>query len=309
MAAEALRMSSEHTPTSLFNKPSHPARYPGRYDERDKEAKEITGNTEHWEGVRFDWQRGLSGAFSTTHLISMNGSEQASGAYSYNTTYSTPKLHLIGRYDGEGRTIGRVIYSPTNKITTVVQSQVTLEPAQTSFTLEADYKGEDSHSQVKLENKGVLVLSYMQSIYDTATTSLAAGAELLHLPAQGTLLNAALRVTTEPKDKSNHWIFGATFNTAGQATVNATRRLSEKVELSTEYMRMPTPDGSTQDTWAAGGLFTFRNSRIKARWDNMWRTGAIIEETVASFMRLSLSAELDHTEQKYKFGFGISLAL
>lgn len=280
-------------------------RYPGRYEDRDREAKDITGTNEFFEGMRFDCQRMVSPNFSVTHILSMGGSE-ASGSYAFNTNYGNEKVAAIGRYDGEGRVIGRLQYSPFSYFTATAQAQVALEPAQSNLTVEADYKGDDSHTQVKLENKGVLVLTYMQSLFK----SFAAGAELVHIPSQGTLLNISGRYATPVADgeKPDSIVVG-TLSTIGAASLSYTRHIGKKTDLSTEYSIATTPDGKWQDGWAAGCQYNFRTSRLKVRVDNLSHVGVIIEESIAPFMRLSFSGDLDHKEEKYKFGIGLSLML
>jgi mitochondrial import receptor subunit TOM40 len=298
---------SEARPKSIFAAIKSNLTYPGKYEDKDREAKEITGNNELFEGMRFDCQRMVSNNFSVTHILSMGGSE-GNGAYTFNTNYGTNKVSAIGRYDGEGRVIGRLQYSPYPYFTATAQSQVSLEPAQSNLTVEADYKGEDSHTQVKLENKGVLVLTYMQSL----SKRFAAGAELVHVPTQGTFLSLSGRYTTPVavEDEKPSSIFVGTFlSSVNTASFSYTRHIGKKTDLSTEYSIASTPDGKFQDGWAAGAQWTFRSSRIKARVDHMHHVGVMVEENIAPFMRLSFAADLDHKEEKYKFGLGFSLIL
>jgi len=245
----------------------------------------------------------ISPQFSVTHILSM-GSSEANGAYTFNTNYGTNKVSAIGRYDGEGRVIGRLQYMPTPNFTATAQSQVSLEPAQSNLTVEADYRGEDSHTQLKLENKGVLVLTYMQSLLK----GFAAGAELVHVPSQGTLLNVSGRYTSSDEERPGSIIVG-TLSTIGAVSFSYTRHIDKKTDLSTEYSMATTPDGKYQDGWAAGCQWTFRSSRIKARVDNLQHVGIILEENIGPAMRLSFAGDLDHKEEKYKFGVGFSLIL
>jgi len=297
---------SETRPRSIFAAIKSSLPYPGKYEDKDKDAKDITGTNEFFEGMRFDCQRMMNNNFSVTHILSMGGSE-TNGAYTFNTNYGTNKGSAIGRYDGEGRVIGRLQYSPYPHFTATAQSQVSLEPAQSNLTVEADYKGEDSHTQVKLENKGVLVLTYMQSLLK----SFAAGAELVHVPTQGTLLNISGRYATPPApgEEKHDSIFVGTMSTMGAATLSYTRHIGRKTDFSTEYSLASTPDGKYQDTWAAGAQWTFRNSRLKARVDSMQHVGVIVEENIHPSMRLTFSADLDHKEEKYKFGMGFSMVM
>jgi len=151
----------------------------------------------------------------------------------------------------------------------------------------------------------VLMLAYMQSV----SQQLACGTELVHIPTQGTLMSISGRYTSSirgPEDKPN-WIGVATLNTLGMLTASYSRHVGKKTDLSTEYSVAQTPDGTFQDMWAAGCQWTFRTSRIKARVDNQLHVGAVVEENITPFMRLSFVGDLDHKEQKYKFGVGLSL--
>jgi len=280
-------------------------RYPGKYEDREKDAKEVTGTSELFEGMRFDCQRQLSGNFAVTNVISMGSPESTNGAYTFNTNYVSKKVQAIGRYDGEGRVIGRIQYAPTDSIAAIAQSQVSLEPAQSNLSLEAEYRGDDSHTTVKLENKGVFTLTYMQSLFQRVS----AGAELVHVPAQGTALSLSGRWTAPiiGAEERPKWISVLTYNTFGGLSASYSRRVGKRTDLSTEYSLLQTPDGSFQDMWAAGCVWNLRNTRIKARVDNQWHVGVVIEENITSYMRISVAADVDHKEQKYKFGLGMSL--
>lgn len=286
---------------------SSTSEYPGKFEDRDREAKEITGTQEFFDGMRFDCQRGLSNNFSIAHIISM-GSSEANGTYTFNANYATQKFNALGRYDGEGRVTGRVTYSPSSRFVATAQSSIALEPAASNLSLEMDYKGEDSHTSMKAENKGVLILSYMQGIYRT----LSAGTELLHIPGQGTLLSATGRYTW-PASKSPEEpvknIANISLSTMRMVSASYTRRAGKKAEFATEVQGMVGQDGVLNTIWTAGFLYSFRNSRVKGRVDSQGRVGASVEEHITPFMRVCLVGDLDHREQKYKLGLGFSLML
>lgn len=54
-------------------------------------------------------------------------------------------------------------------------------------------------------------------------------------------------------------------------------------------------------------LYSFVNGRIKARVDSHARVGVFIEEGVSQNMSAFICGDLDHLQNKYKFGFGITL--
>jgi len=280
--------------------------YPGKFDDKDREAKEITGTTEFFEGMRIECQRYLSNNFSVAHLINMGGPE-ANGTYSFNTNYSTNTVSAVGRYDGDGRVVGRMLYLPTPNITLTAQSQVSLEPAQSILEADFEYKGKDSHSLVKLESKGIFTLSYMQSI----AAGLAFGTELLHMPTQGTMLTVGGRYisSTNIDDNKPTHISALSMTSAGMLTACHTRRFGKKTEYATEYQIAQTAEGTWQDMWTAGCQWNFRASRLKARLDSLGRVGAMLEEHITPYMRMTFIGDLDHKEQKYKFGIGFSLVL
>lgn len=85
-------------------------------------------------------------------------------------------------------------------------------------------------------------------------------------------------------------------------------RVGKKTELSTEYSLCSTPDG-VMDTFALGACWTFRQSRVKARADSSGKVFCLVEETVHPNMHASVSAELDHYEERYKIGIGMSVGL
>jgi mitochondrial import receptor subunit TOM40 len=269
---------------------------PGKFEDISKETKDITGTQEFFDGMRFELQRGLSSNFTVAHLISM-GSSDTNGSYTFHTTYQTNKALALGRFDSEGRVIGRVQFTPTQRFTATVQSQVSLDPPQSHVSGELDYKGNDFYGQARVENKGGLSLSYLQSV----TNNVSVGGELVHVPSQGTVLALGARLN-QPK-----WILSGMVNTMSQGTLGFTWKTGKKADFATELAMSRNPqDDSLQSLWSGGFIYTFRTSRFKATVNSDLRVGACLDELLNDYMKVSLVGDLDHREQKYKLGFGLS---
>jgi len=43
--------------------------------------------------------------------------------------------------------------------------------------------------------------------------------------------------------------------------------------------------------------------------DSNWKVSSLYEEALDNFTKFTLSAELDHYQKKYRFGFGVSMVV
>lgn len=166
---------------------------------------------------------------------------------------------------------------------------------------------------MKLEAPNVVEVTLMQSILRHA----ALGMQLIHVPQPHVAITGISAVArlwggTEilkplTQQRVPRWVFAANSGTMTPLHTTFTWHTPTKADFATELAIQPRQDGSFESVWSAGALYEFNSGRIKARIDSNWRVGVFIEEGVSQNMRAYLCGDLDHYQNKYKFGFGITI--
>jgi len=278
-------------------------RFPGRWEDKDREAKECTNTTDYFEGARFGLHQGFSNTLTTSHQFSLsppgeaqhNDAETPPSSYTFGAIYNfTSKLALTSQVDfGPGRSFSRVFWAPSNRFQFVPAFQS--NGSQATAVLDADYFGDDKSVGLKLDTRGSLAVNYMQTVHK----GWAAGTEFAHFPQQGTTAAAAIKYSSQTRIE-NTPIHSTAVAVSTQGVISASyyRHIGKKFLFSTEY----NSSGQGEDAWAAGFLATFRSSRLRARIDHNYRVSALAEEELMDIGRLGFCADFDYKDEKYKLG-------
>jgi len=287
---------------------------PGKYDEFSKEAQEITTSQEYFDGMKFDFARILSDYFFVQHSLHMGSSEvNGGGTYSFSPTVVSrnKKTTMFGRFDGDGRVLGKIHHQATQNLSFLGQAHVSAEHSMVS--VETTYSGADWTGSVKLEGPSVVEVTMMQSVLPTVGL----GMQLIHVPQPHgaiTGLSAVARVwgaseVVKPltQQKVPRWVVGVNSGSMTPLHATFTWHTPTKADFATEFAVHPRQDGSLESLWCAGAQYEFNSGRIKARVDSNWRVGVFIEEGISPIMRAYLCGDLDHKQNKYKFGVGIAI--
>ncbi|RWW15114.1 hypothetical protein GW17_00021064 [Ensete ventricosum] len=105
---------------------------------------------ELFEGLRFDFTKGLNQRFSLSHSVFMGSMEVPSQAsdtlkvptahYEFGANFLDPKLMLVGRVLTDGRLNARVKCDLTDNLTLKINAQLTNEPHFSQGMFNFDYK-------------------------------------------------------------------------------------------------------------------------------------------------------------------------
>lgn len=267
---------------------------PGAYEEINQEATMIL-RPNLIDGMMFNVNMPLSPAFSLGQTVEM-GSKDRPSSFAFSANYFTNRLVMISRVTpADGRVNGRIFLNHTPALTSKVIADVGTEPDSSKGSWDLDYRGSDSCSNLKLAAGGIVAVSYLQSV--TPTISL--GGEGFYQGKIGfSALTAAAKYSNGVDTAS---ISAATY---GPVIASFMHRVNPKVAFATELFI----DGRTRDSHATFGYrFDLRSASVLGHIDSAGRIAATIEERINPAMTFSLSGELDHQRDDYKFGFGISI--
>jgi hypothetical protein len=207
------------------------------------------------------------------------------------------------------------------------------------MTMETTYAGDSWTGSAKLEGASVVELTMMQSIGSQGSL----GVQVVHIPQPHAAItgsavagrfwskNEILKPLTQ--QKVPRWVVAGQMGTLVPFHASFTWHTQYKADFATELALTMKQDGGLDTVWCAGGilpfsfstspslqspilliidltllaLYSFASGRIKARVDSHARVGVFIEEGVSPNMSAFLCGDLDHYQNKYKFGFGITL--
>ncbi|KAI5353533.1 hypothetical protein L3X38_006427 [Prunus dulcis] len=274
------------------------------YEEINREAL-MSLRPECFEGMRFDFTKGLNQKFSLSHSVLMGPMTVPSQSpetikiptahYEFGANFiDHPKLMLFGRVLTDGRLNARVKYDLTDNLTLKANAQLTNEPNMSHGTASFDYKGSDYRSQIQVGNGALLQASYIQSV----TPHFSLGGEVFWAGQhRKSGIGYAARFNTEKMVATGQ------VASTGMVALSYVQKLSEKVSLASDLMYNHT---SRDVTASVGYDYVLRQSRLRGKIDSNGRTAAFLEERLSMGLKFILSAEMDHKKKDYKFGFGLA---
>jgi len=298
-------------------------RNPGRFEDLNKEARNILEPKDNFDGLRVDWSRNVSQQFQIVHLLGF-GSVMEDPNYGFAVTYARRKGHMLsGRWHpGKGAVQGRIhwplVSSPNwGRVLVKATAMASGKPGMSQLSLETEYRGKDCTAQVKWHTGNIWELGYTQRI--APSLSVAVLGVYDHLPGR-TELSGGLRYERKHKNFDSVWACSVPVPTklqlnpfAGEGNgylvgsctiVGAGRR-----KIWTAEMQFAKPEG--HDRWetafAAGYEYRFISSIVKAKIDSNWRCSCILQETLNPIMSLQFCSDMDYAQDKYRIGLGFSL--
>jgi mitochondrial import receptor subunit TOM40 len=277
---------------------------PVPFEEIQREAL-MSLKPELFEGLRFDFTKGLNQKFSLSHSVFMGSLEvpaQSSETikvptahYEFGANFLDPKLMLIGRVMTDGRLNARVKCDLTENLTLKVNAQLTQEAHYSQGMFNFDYKGSDYRSQFQIGNNAFYGANYIQSV----TPHLSMGTEIFWLGHQRKSgIGFASRYNT---DKMVGTLQVAS---TGIVALSYVQKVSEKVSLASDFMY----NHMSKDVTASFGYdYLLRQCRLRGKIDSNGVVAAYLEERLNMGVNFLLSAEIDHCKKNYKFGFGMTV--
>ncbi|XVE92963.1 hypothetical protein REPUB_Repub01dG0149200 [Reevesia pubescens] len=274
------------------------------FEELHREAL-MSLKPETFEGLRFDFTKGLNQKFSLSHSVFMGPTEIPSQSaetikiptshYEFGANFIDPNLMLIGRVLTDGRLNARVKWDLTDNLTVKSNAQLSNEPHMSHGTFNFDYKGKDYRSQFQMGNASFFGASYIQSV----TPHLSLGGEVFWVGQhRKSGIGYAARYETDKM------IATGQVASTGIVALSYVQRVSEKVSLASDFMY----NYMTRDVTASVGYdYILRQCRLRGKIDSNGCTTAYLEERLNMGLNFILSAEIDHKKKDNKFGFGLTV--
>ncbi|THU54319.1 hypothetical protein C4D60_Mb10t23830 [Musa balbisiana] len=224
------------------------------FEEIQREAL-MSLKPELFEGLRFDFTKGLNQRFSLSHSVFMGSMEVPSQSsdtlkvptahYEFGANFLDPKLMLVGRVLTDGRLNARVKCDLTDNLTMKINAQLTNEPHFSQGMFNFDYKGTDFRSQLQIGNNAFYGGNYIQ----VATGQVAS---------------------------------------TGIIALSYVQKVSEKVSLASDFMY----NHLTQDVTSSFGYdYILRQCRLRGKIDSNGVFAAFLEERLNMGVNFILSAE------------------
>ncbi|KAG6748952.1 hypothetical protein NC652_032142 [Populus alba x Populus x berolinensis] len=295
----AKKINEVHKKVDYLNLPC-----PIPYEELHREAL-MSLKPEYFEGMRFDFTKGLNQKFSLSHSVMMGPMEipsQSSEAikiptahYEFGANFIDQKTMLIGRVLTDGRVNARVKCDLTDDLALKANAQLTNEPHMSHVMLNFDYKGKDYRSQLQLGNGALFGASYIQSV----TPHMSLGAEVFWAGQ-----HRKSGVGYAGRYETDKMVAAGQVASTGLMALSYVQKVSEKVSLATDFMY----NYLSKDVTASVGYdYALRQARLRGKIDSNGCTSAFLEERLNMGLNFVLSAELDHKKKDYKFGFGLTV--
>ncbi|XP_015887058.2 mitochondrial import receptor subunit TOM40-1 [Ziziphus jujuba] len=274
------------------------------YEEIHREA--LTSlKPELFEGMRFDFIKGLNQKFSLSHSLSMGPSEIPSQSsevvkipisnYEFGANFIDPKLMLFGRVATDGRVTARVKCDLTENLALKANAQLVKEPHMSQGMIHFDYQGRDYKTQFQIGNGAYLGANYIQSL----TPHLSLGGEVFWAgQPRRSGVGYAARYNTDKMVATGQ------VASTGLVALTYVQKVCEKVSLATDFMYNYI---TREATTSFGYDYILRQCRLRGKIDSNGVTSAYLEERLSMGLHFILSAELDHKRKDYKFGFGMTV--
>ncbi|KMZ58667.1 Mitochondrial import receptor subunit TOM40 [Zostera marina] len=258
-----------------------------------------------FEGMRFDFTKGLNQNFALCHSVFMGSTEHPSQSgdivkvpssnYEFGANFLDPKLMLVGRLGTDGRLNGRVKCDLTENLILKINASLTNEPHYSQGMFNFDYKGKDFRSQFQIGNNAFYGANYIQSV----SPHLSLGTEIFWLGHQRKSgIGFAARFNTDK------WVGTAQVANTGIVALSYVQKVSEKVSLASDFMYNHM---SGDVTSSFGYDYILRQCRLRGKIDSNGTVAAFLEERLNMGVNFILSAEIDHRKKDYKFGFGMTV--
>ncbi|KAL3517922.1 hypothetical protein ACH5RR_020511 [Cinchona calisaya] len=260
---------------------------------------------ELFEGLRFDFTKGLNQKFALSHSVIMGLAEIPSPVsdnlkvptahYEFGANYLDPKLMLIGRIMTDGRLNARIKCDLSENLILKASAQLTNEPHMSNGMAIFDYKGKDFRSQFQLGSGSLFSASYIQSV----TPNLSLGGEVFWTGQhRKSGIGYAARYNNDKMVATGQVV------STGMVMLSYVQKLSEKVSLASDFMC----NYMSRDVTASFGYdYILRQCRLRGKIDSNGCVGALLEERLNMGVNFILSAEIDHRKKDYKFGFGLTV--
>ncbi|KAG6433509.1 hypothetical protein SASPL_105123 [Salvia splendens] len=272
------------------------------YEEIHREAL-MSLKPELFEGLRFDFTKGLNQSFSLSHSANSSAFSVMMGPtaipaqsaetikiptanYEFGTNFIDPKLMLFGRVMTDGRLNARLKCDLADNLTLKGNAQLTNEPHMSHGMFNFDYKGSDYRTQFQVGNGALLGASYIQSV----TPNLSLGGEVFWAGQhRKSGIGYAARYNTDKMVATGQ------VASTGMVALSYVQKVSDKVSLATDFMYNYM---SGDVTSSVGYDYILRQCRLRGKIDSNGSVSAFLEERLNMGLNFLLSAEVNRSPKK-----------
>jgi mitochondrial import receptor subunit TOM40 len=294
---------------------------PGPFEQASSDARRLVMLDTH-DGFRCDINKQLSPYMAVVHSFWLGTTmipDGRSKTYSFLTQVADETGLLMARVDPErGSVDGRIHKALLGGAAMAkVQLGVSAEGQNDQLLAEIDFGGQTWTGNVKYGSMGgglVYGMNYFQSL----TPSLAVGAEGMYLAANQSLLSnytvkyskAAMHAEEEKVSMDTPSTLVANYN-MGQhmLTMNYKRVITpNRVTVGAELQCAPLV--STESQVSVGAEFKLTRSRMQICVDGSGKIQSTLESKLGAAPgspSLNFSAELDHSKEVMRFGYGLNI--
>eukprot|EP00798_Chlamydomonas_sp_ICE-L_P013142 gene13142-3464_t len=263
---------------------------PCRYEDLQRECM-MALKPDLFEGMRFEITKPVNQHFFLQHSLFMGNMELSTGGkqiikaphgtYDFSANViKSEKFMMLGRINTEGRLSGRLKFDLADWLGFMVM-------------IDTNVKGKDWNSQLKLGNPSFMGINYFQSV----TPNFQAGGELFYLAS-----NLKSGVGMAMRHSSDKHVATAQIATTGILSLQYAHKVNEKITLATDFLLHM---ASREATATMGYDCMLRQCRLRGKVDTNGVVSTFLEERFSPGINFVLSAELDHWNSNYKFGFGV----
>ncbi|KAJ1490545.1 eukaryotic porin/Tom40, partial [Baffinella frigidus] len=259
---------------------------PGKFEDIGSDSRKIF-MLDSFEGMRFEYQRGLSNSFGVSHILHLQPAQDNYGTYDFSANFSQGKHLLLSRTQTNGDVLARYILTATPNLTVQFQSQLTKAPHQSNAILTADYKGGDWFGQLKVGSFAQWGLSYLQSV----TKNLAVGVDLTYLGRPPFNQMPMCISTVAARYSTERMVALAQLTSNARIQAAYVQRVKDNLTFGTEF----TFDlGSRESTCAAGYEYSTPQGSFKTNLSSDGKVTSTFEKQLSEVSAVVLSAEVDH---------------
>lgn len=276
---------------------------PVKYEDLSREVL-MALKPEIFEGLRFEITRPLNQNFFLSHSIFMGNMEIPTGnkqiikcpvgTYEFGANVLQEKFFMLGRITTDARLSGRVKLDLNDWVSLKLHTQLANEPGQSQVMFDTDVKGQDWNAQLKIGNPQFYGLNYFQSL----TQKLSAGGEFFWLASS---LKSGVGFAMRHADDKH--VATMQVATTGIVSMQYAHKVTEKITLATDFLWHW---GSRDASATVGYDCILRQCRLRGKFDTNGVISCYLEERFNPGINFLLSAEVDHWQKNYKFGFGVS---
>eukprot|EP00612_Vaucheria_litorea_P000287 CAMPEP_0171457540 /NCGR_PEP_ID=MMETSP0945-20130129/3584_1 /TAXON_ID=109269 /ORGANISM="Vaucheria litorea, Strain CCMP2940" /LENGTH=310 /DNA_ID=CAMNT_0011983181 /DNA_START=179 /DNA_END=1111 /DNA_ORIENTATION=+ len=276
------------------NKELTETKSPGQFNEQFSRTKHIS-SVETWDGLRIDLNKSLTTTFASSYSLFLGSSVIPGGnAFTFGSMVVEANNKLaMGRISKTGDLDARIHY-PIGPVYGKVNFTVG-QTDQIMGTFEVD--DESSACQVTVGSEG-----FGFNFNQTITPKLSVGMEMQHQHGESPI---SVGLGYSGKDWTANSLYSQTGSPNGMLMLQYSKVVSERTQLATELMMNPV--SPSQSVVNVGAEFNLKQSKLHFGVNGSGVVDSNIEVKIFPTASMTFAGQLNHAEDKHRFGFGLQM--